>query len=76
MLKLIISKDFLFFYSETILHYQWNGVTISGGEPLLQIDFVINLLEGNDIVLLKASHGIHLDRVVNKIIEKIKGKNK
>ena len=32
--------------------------------------FVIDLLDSDDIVLLKGSHGIHLDRVVNKIMEK------
>ena len=32
-------------------------------------DLVCDMLDGNDIVLLKGSHGIHLDRVVNKIMD-------
>ena len=31
--------------------------------------FLDEFLNSNDIVLLKGSHGIHLDRVVNKIME-------
>ena len=31
-------------------------------------DLVCNMLDSNDIVLLKGSHGIHLDRVVDKIM--------
>ena len=32
-------------------------------------DFVCDMLDSNDLVLLKGSHGIHLDRVVDKIME-------
>ena len=32
-------------------------------------DLICNILDSNDIVLLKGSHGIHLDRVVEKIMK-------
>ena len=32
-------------------------------------ELVISMLGSNDIVLLKGSHGIHLDKVVNKLME-------
>lgn len=33
-------------------------------------EVVLEILDSNDIVLLKGSHGIHLDRVVDKLMEK------
>jgi len=32
-------------------------------------ELVLSMLDSNDVVLLKGSHSIHLDRVVNKIME-------
>ena len=32
-------------------------------------DLLLELLDKDDVILLKGSHGIHLDRVVNKIME-------
>lgn len=61
-------------YDLTKSYYKDGGLTVTGGEPLLQIDFVIELFEkakNKNIHTCLDTSGIIFDKANEKIIEKI-----
>ena len=61
-------------YDLTKSYYKDGGLTVTGGEPLLQIDFVIELFEkakAKNIHTCLDTSGIIFDKANEKIIEKM-----
>ena len=68
------SEEILAQYDLTKSYYKNGGLTVTGGEPLLQIDFLIDLFEkakAKNIHTCLDTSGIIFDKTNNKLIEKI-----
>ncbi len=67
------AEEILEKYSETKSYYKEGGLTITGGEPLLQIDFVIELFEkakAKDIHTCLDTSGITFNKSNKELLEK------